>query len=76
MPTLGDMHLDQEQAAKYVADQYGLPISPKTLNTMRTRGGGPRKVKWGRRTLYRQSDLDAWVDERLGRPHASTSEAA
>ena len=76
MPTRGDMHLDQVQAAEYVAEHYGLPLSPKTLNTMRTRGGGPRAVKWGRRTLYRQSDLDQWVDQKLSAPQTSTSAAA
>lgn len=36
-----------------------LGLSPATLTTMRTRGGGPVFVKLGRRVVYRRADLDA-----------------
>ncbi len=32
-----------------------------TLNTLRTRGGGPVFLKRGRRVLYRRADLDEWL---------------
>lgn len=60
--------LDTKQAALYT----GLAVA--TLETLRTRGGGPRFVKYSRnRVAYRQPDLDAWM---AARTIASTSEAA
>ncbi|MFP3939500.1 MAG: helix-turn-helix domain-containing protein [Thermoanaerobaculia bacterium] len=41
-----------------------LGLSPATLETMRTRGGGPVFVKLGRRVVYRREDLDEWLEER------------
>ncbi|WP_407674670.1 helix-turn-helix transcriptional regulator [Paraliomyxa miuraensis] len=40
-------------------------LSPSTLNTLRSRGGGPPYVKMGRRVFYRVADLRAWRDARL-----------
>lgn len=42
-----------------------LGLSPATLTTMRTRGGGPPFVKLGRRVVYRRSDLDTWLAKRV-----------
>jgi hypothetical protein len=44
------------------ADYLGL--SPATLETLRTRGGGPAFAKLGRRVVYARKDLDRWRDER------------
>jgi hypothetical protein len=44
------------------ADYLGL--SPATLETLRTRGGGPPFSKLGRRVVYAREDLDAWLVER------------
>lgn len=46
-------------AAKY------LGLAPATLETLRSRGGGPPFVKLGRRVVYRREDLDAWLQERV-----------
>lgn len=43
----------------------GFPISPKTLASMVTRGGGPPYHKFGRAVLYRWSDVLAWAEGRL-----------
>jgi predicted DNA-binding transcriptional regulator AlpA len=60
--------LDTKQAALYTG------LAAATLETLRTRGGGPRFIKYGRnRVAYRQSDLDTWMDARA---QDSTSEAA
>lgn len=40
-------------------------LSPSTLNTLRSRGGGPPYVKMGRRVFYRVKDLRVWRDARL-----------
>lgn len=55
--------LTPKQAAKY------LLLSHRTLETMRTRGGGPSFAKYGdgrsARVVYRRSDLDAWIASRV-----------
>lgn len=55
--------LTPKQAAKY------LHLSHRTLETMRTRGGGPPFVKYGdgrsARVVYRRCDLDAWLASRV-----------
>jgi hypothetical protein len=41
-----------------------LKLSPRTLEKLRTIGGGPRFRKLGRRVVYTLADLDAWADAR------------
>jgi hypothetical protein len=41
-----------------------LKLSPRTLEKMRTIGGGPRFRKLGRRVMYSLHDLEAWADSR------------
>jgi excisionase family DNA binding protein len=53
--------LPTETAATY------LGLSPKTLETLRTRGGGPPFLKLGRRVVYRKADLDTWLAARVRR---------
>lgn len=59
----------QEQPNTPVVDVHGaaaiVGLSYKTLNSMRTRGGGPRYAKLGRRVVYRVADLQAWIAERV-----------
>jgi len=38
-----------------------------TLRYWRHLGTGPRSFRLGRRVLYRRDDLQAWVEEQLGR---------
>lgn len=61
--TINPVTFRGDQAAAY------LNLSPKTLAKMRMAGTGPRYAKLhdGPRAgvLYRVSDLDAWVEERL-----------
>jgi predicted DNA-binding transcriptional regulator AlpA len=40
-----------------------LGVSPNTLRWWKAQGTGPRSFKIGRRVYYRQSDLDAFVEE-------------
>lgn len=53
--------LPTERAAAY------LGLSPKTLETLRTRGGGPPFLKLGRRVVYRKADLELWLAQRVRR---------
>ena len=46
------------QAAGY------LGLSPRTLEKLRVRGGGPTYAKFGRRVVYAVEDLDRWAAER------------
>lgn len=46
-------------AARYVG------CSPRTLEKYRQTGGGPVYLKIGRSVLYRQVDLDRWLESCL-----------
>jgi len=41
-----------------------LGLSPRTLEKLRVRGGGPTYAKFGRRVVYAVEDLDRWAAER------------
>jgi excisionase family DNA binding protein len=59
-------YLIVEQAADY------LRVSKNYLDKLRVSGKGPAFVRLGRRkVLYRKSDLDKWIEERI---YASTSQ--
>lgn len=53
---------DEEAAGKYIGGDK-TPISTRTLQRWRLEGGGPLYVKLGRLVRYRQSDLNAHLDE-------------
>jgi len=41
-----------------------LRLSPRTLESLRLRGGGPRYVRLSRRAVrYHPADLDAWIEK-------------
>jgi predicted DNA-binding transcriptional regulator AlpA len=40
-----------------------LRLSPRTLESLRLRGGGPRYIRLSRRAVrYHPSDLDCWIE--------------
>lgn len=49
----------------YTADAADyLGLTPQALKHWRQRGGGPRFLVWGRRTVrYRLVDLDNWLED-------------
>jgi hypothetical protein len=55
--------------------EAGYPVSPKTLATKASRGGGPPFQKFGRIPLYTWGEALAWAESRLSAPMRSTSEA-
>ena len=58
--------VDEDDAADY------LGLSPRTLQGLRVKGGGPDYVKIGSRAVrYRLSDLDEFVEDRV---QSSTSD--
>jgi hypothetical protein len=65
--------LTRELAAQALS-QSGYPISPRTLATKATRGGGPPFHRFGPRVLYRWGDVISWAEGRLSTAMRSTSE--
>ena len=60
-------HAAQTPASDYLScDEAGLflNLSPRTLEKMRTIGGGPTFRKFGRRVMYSVADLKSWADAR------------
>lgn len=67
-PRRGRTLLNTRQAAAYLDGLY----APATLESMRTRGGGPPFRKLNGRVFYLPEDLDDWVGET--RPMRSTAD--
>jgi excisionase family DNA binding protein len=51
--------LTQREAAS------ALRLSERTLERLRLQGGGPLFVKAGRAVRYRETDLEAWIAQRV-----------
>jgi hypothetical protein len=66
--------LRRSEAARYVTETYGMPLSPKTLAKVAVIGGGPQFRKAGRFPLYEVPHLDAWARSKLSPLVSSTSE--
>jgi len=65
--------LTRRQAAEALRAR-GFPVSPATLSTLASRGGGPIFQRFGRTPLYRLHDLIDWAEKRLSKPIRSSSE--
>lgn len=70
-----DKYLDRAEAAEYLTAR-GLRISKTTLQKFATIGGGPAYQRFGHRSVYTATNLDAWAEAKLSAPRASTSRAA
>jgi hypothetical protein len=66
--------LTRDKAAAALSD-CGYPISKLSLATLACRGGGPIYKRFGKRALYRWSDLLTWAESRCSSPLQNTSEA-
>lgn len=71
---LSKPRLRRDEASSYLEIAHGIILSPATLATMATRGGGPGFQKMNRTPLYPREALDAWAIEKLGPLRMSTSE--
>jgi hypothetical protein len=67
-----DAILPRRQTAAALTEA-GYPISPSTLSTMATRGGGPPFFKFGPKAIYRWGTALHWAESRLI-PRCNTSE--
>lgn len=56
-----DSGTDQLRTLEQVAEQLNTPEA--TLRFWRHKGTGPRSFKLGRRVMYRQADVDAWLEQ-------------
>jgi hypothetical protein len=68
-----DTKLDRREGAAALTAS-GYRISPTTLATLGSRGGGPVFCKFGPRVLYKWGDLLAWAEKKTSKPVRSTSE--
>jgi hypothetical protein len=66
--------LRRKEAARYLQQTYGIPISMQTMAKLAVVGGGPLFFKAGRFPLYAIVDLDAWARLKLGPKRRSTSD--
>lgn len=50
-------------------------VSPDTLRHWRHRGTGPRSARMGRRIVYRESDVAAWIQRQFDEDPSGTPAA-
>ncbi len=74
LPHHADTLLTRERIALALTEA-GYPVSPKTLATKATRGGGPLYSLFSGRALYRWGDALDWARSLTTPPRRSTSEA-
>jgi hypothetical protein len=70
---LNERKLDRKEASAFLASR-GYSVSTTTLDKYACLGGGPVYEKFGRRPLYTESGLLAWVASKTSAPQRHTSE--
>jgi hypothetical protein len=68
-----ERRLNRAEAAAFLSER-GYRVAYATLNKYATVGGGPSFESFGRRPLYKPTDLLAWVASKTSGPRRSTSE--
>jgi hypothetical protein len=65
----GDLYvrLSRVEAAEALS-RAGYKISPCTLATLASRGGGPPYAKFGTKPIYTLAELLAWAEGRVSQP--------
>jgi predicted DNA-binding transcriptional regulator AlpA len=69
-----DVDYPQLLTVDEVADR--LRKSPCTLRYWRSIGAGPRSAKLGKRIVYREADVLAWVEQQFADDSSATAPAA
>ena len=69
-----DSMLTRDKSAA-VLSELGYPVTKATLATLASRGGGPIYRHFGKRVLYRWSDLTEWAEARCCEAIGSSSES-
>jgi hypothetical protein len=68
-----ERRLTRAEAAAFLSER-GYRVAYATLNKYAVTGGGPMFESFGRKPLYRATDLLAWVASRTTGPRRHTSE--
>ncbi len=63
-----------DEASTYLGTMHGVTVAARTLDKLRSVGGGPRFQKFNRSALYHRDDLDTWALAKLGGTRGSTSD--
>jgi hypothetical protein len=61
-------------ASRYLREEHGIVITPRTMANHAWAGCGPKFHKCGGRRYYGPEHLDEWALEQLGEPRQSTSD--
>jgi hypothetical protein len=65
-------YLTREQAASFVTNEIGCPLSFSTATKLAALGEfAEPALRWGRRPLYTREHLRAWVEARGRKPEAA-----
>jgi predicted DNA-binding transcriptional regulator AlpA len=54
----GPIYIDEREVARRTT------LSPRTLQLMRRKGGGPAWAKLGGRVVYKWADVEGWIADR------------
>ena len=68
-----ERRLTRKEAAQFLSER-GYRTAPATLAKLACLGGGPLFQSFGRRPLYRETELLAWAQARTTGPRRSTSD--
>lgn len=68
-----ESRLDRQQAAAFLTS-HGYRTAPATLAKLASTGDGPVFESFGRKPLYRETDLIAWARAKTTGPRRSTSD--
>jgi hypothetical protein len=68
-----ERRLNRREAAEWLTT-HGYRTAEATLAKLATVGGGPTYEKFGRKPLYREQSLSAWVASKTTEPRRHTSE--
>lgn len=75
-PTRGRPKLTTPDACRYLREEHGIIIEPRTLANHAWSGCGPKFFKFGGRRYYSPDHLDLWAREQLGEPRTSSSDTS
>ena len=71
--TVNERRLTRAEAAEFLSS-HGFRVASTTLNKYATVGGGPAFESFGRKPLYKPTDLLRWAAGKTARARLSTSE--
>jgi hypothetical protein len=60
--------MDTGTSARYLEEEHGLPIEPKTLTNLRAARKGPAVRYFGAKPLYDRVELDRWAEQEALQP--------